>query len=294
MSVAAPRWPFVGTEALEAGTVTDHRLRSSYIAVHRNVYVPRGVELTATDKAIAAWLFSRRRAVVAGISAAALHGARWIDPKLPAELNRPGRDKVDGIVLHSDALADDETCVINGIPATTPARTAFDIGRRRGLEVAIIRLAALMQATKLKTPDVDLLVARYSGARGIIQLRNAISLADGGAESPQETRTRLLLVGAGLPPPTTQIEVYDTDDYFIARVDMGWRRYKVGVEYDGAQHWTDANQRSRDIDRIAELNALDWSIVRVSSEMLRYRPATVVARTRSALRERGLLVDKID
>ncbi|HEX7827372.1 MAG TPA: hypothetical protein VF477_20895, partial [Mycobacterium sp.] len=59
------------------------------------------------------------------------------------------------------------------------------------------------------------------------------------------------------------------------------------------QHWTDANQRSRDIDRIAELNALRWTIVRVSSEMLRYRPTTVVARTRSALRERGLLVDKI-
>lgn len=294
MSVQAPRWPFVGTEALEAGKVTDHRLRSCYVAVHRNVYVPRGVELTATDKAIAAWLFSGRRAVVAGISAAALHGTRWIDPELPAELNRPGRDKVDGILLHSDALAYDETCIINCIRATTPARTAFDIGRRRGLEVAIIRLDALMQATRLKTPEIDLLVARHAGARGIVQLRKAISLADGGAESPQETRTRLLLVAAGLPPPTTQIEVYDSDEYFIARLDMGWRQYKVGVEYDGAQHWTDADQRSRDIDRIAELNALDWSIVRVSSEMLRYRPATVVARTSTALRERGLLVDKID
>jgi hypothetical protein len=292
--VATPRWPFLGTEALAAGTVTDHRLRTSYVAVHRNVYVPRGAELTAADKAVAAWLFSRRGAVVAAMSAAALHGTRWIDPKLPAELNRPGRDKVDGIVLHSDALADDETCIIDGIPATTPARTAFDIGRRRGLEVAVIRLDALMQATKLKTPDIDLLVERHAGARGIVQLRNAISLADAGAESPQETRTRLLLVAAGMPPPTTQIDVYDADGYFVARLDMGWPQYKVGVEYDGAQHWTDASQRSRDIDRMAELNALRWTIVRVSSEMLRHRPATVVARVRSALRERGLLVDRID
>ena len=292
--MATPRWPFLGTEALAAGTVTDHRLRSSYVAVHRNVYVPRDAELTATDKAVAAWLFSRRRAVVAGMSAAALHGARWIDPKLPAELNRPGRDMVDGIVLHSDALTDDETCIVNGMAVTTPARTAFDIGRRRGLEVAVVRLDALMQATRLKTPDIDLLVERHAGARGIIQLRNAISLADAGAESPQETRTRLLLVAAGLPPPTTQIEVHDADGYFVARLDMGWRQYKVGVEYDGAQHWTDASQRSRDIDRMAELNALRWTIVRVSSEMLRHRPATVIARVRSALRERGLLVDRID
>lgn len=291
--MATPRWPFLGTEALAAGTVTDHRLRTSYVAVHRNVYIPRDAQLTATDKAVAAWLFSRRGAVVAGMSAAALHGTRWIDPKLPAELNRPGRDKVDGIVLHSDALADDETCIIDGIPATTPARTAFDIGRRRGVEVAVIRLDALMQATKLKTPDIDLLVERHAGARGIIQLRNAISLADAGAESPQETRTRLLLVAAGLPQPTTQIEVHDADGYFVARVDMGWRHYKVGVEYDGAQHWTDASQRSRDIDRIAELNALRWTIVRVSSEMLRCRPATIVTRARTALRERGLVVDRI-
>jgi hypothetical protein len=291
--VATPRWPFLGTEALAAGTVTDHRLRTSYVAVHRNVYVPRGVELTAADKAVAAWLFARRGAVVAGMSAAALHGTRWIDPTLPAEINRPGRDKVDGIVLHSDALADDETCIIDGITATTPARTAFDIGRRCGLEVAVIRLDALMQATKLKTPDIDLVVERHAGARGIIQLRRAIGLADAGAESPQETRTRLLLVAAGLPRPTTQMDVHDADGYFVARVDMGWRQYKVGVEYDGAQHWTDASQRSRDIDRIAELNALRWTIVRVSSEMLRYRPATVVTRARTALRERGLVVGRI-
>ncbi|MDT5065497.1 MAG: hypothetical protein QOK02_1652 [Mycobacterium sp.] len=291
--MATPRWPFLGTEALAAGTVTDHRLRTSYVAVHRNVYVPRGAELTAADKAVAAWLFTRRAAVVAGMSAAALHGSRWIDPTLPAEINRPGRDKVAGILLHSDALADDETCMIDGIPATTPARTAFDIGRRRGLEAAVIRLDALMQATKLKTPDIDLLVERHAGARGIIQLRNAISLVDSGAESPQESRTRLLLVAAGLPQPTTQIEVHDADGYFVARVDMGWRQYKVDVEYDGAQHWTDAGQWSRDIDRIAELNALRWTIVRVSSEMLRYRPATVVARARTALRERGLVVDRI-
>jgi very-short-patch-repair endonuclease len=56
----------------------------------------------------------------------------------------------------------------------------------------------------------------------------------------------------------------------------------VGVEFDGAQHWTDAAQRSRDIDRLAELEALGWTIVRVSAEMLRGRPGTVVARVRAA------------
>jgi very-short-patch-repair endonuclease len=59
---------------------------------------------------------------------------------------------------------------------------------------------------------------------------------------------------------------------------MGWRDWKVAVEFDGAQHWTDPAQRARDIDRIAEVQAFGWQIVRVSSDLLRYRPHTVVQR----------------
>jgi very-short-patch-repair endonuclease len=59
------------------------------------------------------------------------------------------------------------------------------------------------------------------------------------------------------------------------------------VEYDGEQHWTDRNVRARDIDRQADLESLDWRIVRVSADMLRYRPSTVVGRVRTALRAAG-------
>jgi hypothetical protein len=54
----------VGTEALAEGVVTRHQLRTRYDAVHRNVYVPKGHILTAADKAIAAWLWSRTRLVL--------------------------------------------------------------------------------------------------------------------------------------------------------------------------------------------------------------------------------------
>lgn len=284
------RWPFVGTEAVAAGSVTNHQLRITYVAVHRNVYVPRGAELDAVDKAVAAWLWSRRRAVIAGTSAAALHGTRWIKADLPAELNRPGRDKVSGIVLHSDALDDDEICRVGGMPVTTPARTAFDVGRTPGLETAVIRLDALRRATGVSVEAVGAIAERHRGARGMVQLRRALALSDAGAESPQETRTRLLLVNAGLPRPSTQIEVRDRAGRFVARLDMGWPAAEVAVEFDGAQHWTDPRQRSRDIDRIAELADLNWIIVRVSGEMLRHRPAVILQRVLAALRERGVLV----
>jgi hypothetical protein len=279
--------PFIGTEAIAAGVVTDYQLRTRYDAVYRNVYVPQGQELTPTTKAIAAWLWSRRQATVAGMSAAALHGSLWIDAHLPAELNRRSRDKAEGILLHSDELGDDEICVLKSIPATTPARTAFDIGRCGRLRTAVIRIDALMRATDLKPADVQLLIDRHRGSRGLVQLRRVLRLADGGAESPRETITRLVLVQSGLPPLRTQIEVFDEAGHFVARLDMGWTQWRVAVEFDGAQHWTDPRQRTRDIDRIAELEALGWRIIRVSGDMLRTRPFTVVARARAALHAAG-------
>lgn len=276
-------WPFRGTDALAAGFITRHRLRTDFTMVHRNVYIRRGQRLTPVTRAVAAWLWSGRTATVAGLSAAALHRTAWIDHWLPAELNRTCRDRARGIVLHSDTLDDDERCSRGGMLMTTPARTAFDLGRRKGLIAAVIRLDALMHATEVKIADVELLAERHRGARGTEQLRQALLLTDGGAESPYETKTRVVLIGGGLPRPQTQIEVLTERGAVLARIDMGWENWKVGVEFDGAHHWTDPAQRTRDIDRLAELEARGWTIVRVSADLLRYRPHVVVARAHSAL-----------
>lgn len=282
--------PFVGTEAVAAGVVNRYQLSTRYKAVHRNVFVPRDANLNAVQKARAAWLWSGRRATIVGVSAAALHGSLWIDATLPAELNQRSQHRTLGIVLRSDTLAPDEVVRLRGLPVTTATRTAFDLGRRPGLTLAVIRLDALMRATEVKAVDIASLIARHRGARGLVQLREAIALADAGAESPQETRTRLVLSTAGLQPERTQIDVFDSYGYHVGRIDMGWDTWKVGVEYDGAQHWTDPRQRTRDIDRQAELEALGWRVVRVSANMLNSRPNTIVTRTRQALRAAGAQV----
>jgi Protein of unknown function (DUF559) len=280
-------WPFVGTEALADGVATRHDLATRYDAIYRNVYVPRGQQVTPAQRAHAAWLWSRRQATVVGVSAAAMHNAKWIDSRLPAELNQASQRKTREIVLHNDTLSTDEMEIVRGIPVTTAARTAFDHGRRYGRTLAVIRVDALLQATALKLADVDTLIDRHRGARGIVQLREVVRLADVGAESPQETRTRLVLTGAGLRPRRTQIDVFNRFDDHVHRIDMGWPQWKVGVEYDGEQHWTNPTIRAKDIDQQAELEELGWRIIRVSAEMLRYRPHTIVERTRAALRTAG-------
>lgn len=280
-------WPFVGTEALAAGAVNRYQLATRYQAVFRNVYAPKGQILTPAEKATAAWLWSGRRATVAGVSAAALHGSQWIDSRLPAVLNQMSQHKTEGIVLHCRTLAPDDVTTLGGIPVTTAARTAFDLGSRHGRTLAVIRLDALMRATDLKPAEIESLIDVHRGARGVVQMREVLDLVDAGAESPQETRTRLVLTDAGLRPERTQIEVFDDFGYFVGRIDMGYPTWRVGVEYDGEQHWTDPAIRAKDIDRQAKLEALGWRIIRVSAEMLRYRPTTIVQRTREALRQAG-------
>ncbi len=108
--------------------------------------------------------------------------------------------------------------------------------------------------------EVTELAARYPGARDIRRLRRVLELADNGAESPQETKVRLVLIRGGLPRPVTQIPIRDARGRIVRRIDMGWPQSKVGVEYDGEQHWSNPEIHAGDIDRHEFLAGLGWRI----------------------------------
>ncbi|KZS82150.1 hypothetical protein A4G29_10900 [Mycobacterium kansasii] len=286
--MSEPGWPFLGAEALAAAAIPERAMRAMYERVYPGVYVPSGIELTASQRARAAWLWSRRRAVVVGNSAAALLGAKWVDPRAPAELAHDNRRPPVGITVHTETVLRTEMLTVDGIPVTSPARTTFDIGRRTATRLwAVQRLDALANATDVKVAEVAAVIADHPGARGLVRLRRVLPLIDGGAESPQETRTRLVLIDAGLPRPQTQLRVFDEYGDFVARIDMGYEELRVGIEYDGPQHWTDPEQRDRDIDRYTALLDLGWTIIRVSSELLRYRRGTFVGRVVTAMQAAG-------
>ncbi|UVO14375.1 DUF559 domain-containing protein [Mycobacterium sp. SVM_VP21] len=281
-------WPFLGQEALAARAIPERAMRALYEPVYPGVYAPWGVELTARQRAEAAWLWSRRRGVVAGDSAAALLGTKWVSGALDAELVYGSRVPPQKLVVHRDILKPGEVVDVDGIAVTSPARTAFDIGRRTSSRLrALQRLDALANATGVGVAEVEAVIDAHRGARGLNRLRRVLPLVDRGAESPQETRTRLVLIDAGLPRPDTQIVVRDSYGEFVGRVDMGYRQLKVGIEYDGQQHWANPKQRQRDIDRQVGLAEQGWVIIRVSAELLSYRRGTLIARVEDAMYTAG-------
>ncbi|MGF2946098.1 hypothetical protein [Mycobacterium sp. Lab-001] len=257
---------FIGSEAVVAGRVTPYALRSRFTAIHRGIYVPRDTQVTAALRAEAAWLWSRRRGVVAGCSASALHGAKWVDGNAPAELIYENRHAPPQIRTWSDRIEDDEVAVLREMPVTAPARTALDLASRYPLNRAIALIDALARATRLKTADVELLADRYKGRRGIRRALRALDLVDAGAESPRETWLRLVLIRAGFPRPRTQIPVHDQYGQLIAVLDMGWEDMKIAADYEGDHHRLDRRQFNHDIRRAEALAELGWIDVRVTVE----------------------------
>lgn len=277
--------PFIGSEAVNAGILRPHQLRSRFRAVFPDVYLPRDhQQFTLRQRAVAAWLWSHRRGVLAGTTAAAWHGSKWVDDRLPIALIWSNARAPRGIQTHDISLAAGEFDAVAGLPVTTPQRTAFDIGRAKPMGTAVARLDALMRATDVTVPEVCEIAALHRGARGLRQLETALGLVDTGSQSPKETWLRLLLIRAGLPRPTTQIPVVTADGARVYHLDMGWADSMVAVEYDGEQHRLDRRQYAWDIRRGEDLARLGWIVIRV---VVTDHPADVIRRVRAALEFRA-------
>ena len=269
---------FVGSEALARGVLTRHELRTFYRRVLPDVYAPKRAPLTLEDRTVAAWLWSGREGVVKGLAASAMLGARWVDGDVPIELNWTNHRPPTGVVTRNDNLLEPEVGRHGPLAVTTPDRTAFDLGCRGPVGQAVARLDSLARATHFKVGDVHELALRHPHVKGLRQLDRVLDLVDAGAESPQETRIRLMLMDAGFPRPQTQIPVRAPDGLPRYYLDMGWEDVMVAVEYDGRHH-TDRPVYSRDIIRLEYVNAVGWTVVRVVAE---HRRAEIVHRVRQA------------
>lgn len=263
--------PFVGSLALMDGDVLNkYQLRSSYRAVFPDVYLPNDDSVpTLRQLTEAAWLWSGQQGIVSGSAASALHGAKWVDDDTPVDLIHPNPRAPRGIVTHRDKLSPAEFGLTAGMSVTTPARTAFDLGRWLTRNDAVARLDALGHATGFDPTEVLAMIRLHPGSRHVRRLKTALALHDPGAQSPQETWLRLVVTDAGYPRPRTQIPVDCGDGFPRYYLDLGWEDSMIGMEYDGAHHRSDPQQARHDILRHEMLVDLGWTVIRVVAGMHR-------------------------
>lgn len=276
--------PFIGSEAVRTGRVSAYQLRTMFEAIYPDVYVSRFTNPSLRTRVEGAMLWSRGRAVVAGLAAAALHNSPSVDDDAPVELIWQNTHPPAGLTVRNERLEDDEIARAVGLSVTSRARTAFDLGRFLEREQAVAQLDALMWASPFAIEDVLLLAKRHRGARGLKGLRRVLPLVDGGAASPPESRLRLLFIDDGLPRPTTQIPICGDNGRLIRMADVGWEDYMVVAEYDGDQHRTNRRQYVKDIRVLATVAEMNWIVIRVVKED---RDEDILRRVRSALISRG-------
>ncbi len=178
-------------------------------------------------------------AVLGGRSALWAWGAELADADEPVEVVLPPTRRVRTraqVQVRGDLLRPGEVARTPWGLVTSAARTGFDLGRRGGLRNSVPLLDALARATTLSPDEIASVAQSHRGARHITRLPVALAEMDGRAESVRESLLRLLVVEAGFPRPTVQLEVRDRAGRFLARVDLGWPELRLALEYDGAHH----------------------------------------------------------
>ncbi|MFV2174569.1 hypothetical protein ACFHW2_16975 [Actinomadura sp. LOL_016] len=107
-----------------------------------------------------------------------------------------------------------------------------------------------------------------------------------GAHVPAESWTKVAAIDAGFPRPTCQVPVMGPHDRLLY-VDLGYERFRVGLEYDGERHHTGSQARDRDHRRRKWLvEEQKWELIPVTRDFL-YRPAPYLEALLTALLHRG-------
>jgi hypothetical protein len=245
-----------------------------FVRVFPDVYVPAGLAATFDVLSRAAYLHVERRGgVLAGYSAAQLLGASCEPRGAPAEVLVPAHvPRHPGLVAHQGAAAsrDLRRVVPPGgrvVVVTGRERTAWDLARRLDLVEAVVALDALARPARpggsLRFDPAELLNRRSAnpGARGSRRLDRVVALATPRAESPMETRLRLVLVLGGLAAPVVQYVLSEPGGRFVARLDLAYPRARLALEYD-------ALDRRRDL----RTGALGWHTMRFQGRRHRAPP----------------------
>jgi hypothetical protein len=221
---------------VRAGRLTPVR-RGSYVqgGLPEDALARHVLQIRAASKELAG------DAVISHFSAAVLHGLRiWgvrLDHVHVTRRRRTGGRCGALVHVHSAALDPAEIVAIGGLPVTSLARTVADLGRMVPFEQAVVFCDSAMfhaRSDRVEVADVLDVLDHEPRRPGTRAARRMLAFSTALSESVGESRSRVAVAAAGLPPPVLQWEVRAAaTGAFIGRVDMGWPQYRTVGEFDG-------------------------------------------------------------
>lgn len=186
------------------------------------------------------------------------------------------------VVRHREAHDGADIVEVGGIRCTSLARTVGDIARGCRVETAVACADTAMRRVAMRADgtydwdaagrfrrEVHAVLARLRGARGVRRARWVIDFADGRAQLPGESVTRLRLAQMGIAVLGLQVGVDAPSGgtYFVdLDTECGW------LEFDGKPKYLDeAMRHGRSADEVVldEKKREDWIRARTGRPMIR-------------------------
>ncbi|HEX6547450.1 MAG TPA: DUF559 domain-containing protein [Candidatus Dormibacteraeota bacterium] len=274
--------PFTLADARRAG-LADAQLRSpTFRRIGPRTYTwidapedPQRLLVAIATRVPAAAAFSGRAALwLAGLD---------VRPDNPVDITVPHDAPTSaraGVRFHRRQLLETEVTERRGMRAIRVARSLNDVAQWEALDEAVVIADMALNKRLVERADLVSRLAARTGKWGVARFRRVVELADPKAESPMETRLRLLIVHAGLPMPQVQAVLTGDHGEVLGRGDLYYPGARLVIEYDGANHR----------DRFVEDNRRQNRLISAGLRILRFtaadvlgNPAGVVAQIRAAL-----------
>lgn len=270
--VVLPSVPFTSAD-LERLGLSRHHLRELIASGQlrhpfRGVFCPGELPDTTETRARCAALVLPEHSVVCDRSAAWIHGVDVLDPteissvpRLEVVARRGNtRTRRPGVYGGERELIAQDICVVAGVRVTSPLRTACDLACLRGRYSALGVLDAFMREHDVTHADLQGILPRFRGRRGVVQLKQLAPIASPLRESMGESFCAGAIHDAGIPLPTPQVWV-ELDNVGRVRLDHAYERLKIAVEYDGEEFHSAAEDLERDRLRREALELAGWIVI---------------------------------
>lgn len=256
----------------------------------RGVIILGSRELDPLTRASAGLLAAGPDAVLSHDTAAALHGCSALattDVHVTVPYSHWAKSR-KGLIVHHDRFAREDVVERHCLPVLDLETVVTEVLCTRRpwralacLDQAMVGLSD--QQARALIAKIDLRLAARDDRRGTRVAESLLCLGSGKAESPQESRLRLLVIQAGFPAPVLQYEVLSLAGAVLYRLDLAWPTLRIALEYDG--HEAHEDREGEDAERDRRLTARGWLVIRARKDVFT-SPDSFLRKIEDAFRRR--------
>lgn len=265
----------------------EHRLAlGSLRSIHPGVHAAGHGALPYPAKVAAAVLAVTGEAVASHMTSLALRRMVAQRPGIVHVTATQPRTRRRGVAIHRAVLPDGEVEIVDGIPATSVARTLLDLSGpcdRRGLR-RLVKEAEFQGVVDFR--ELEEILERYPRRRGRRTLAEIVRAyaPTGRTRSELEDRFLALCAAEHLPMPQTNVALQVAGEQL--EVDCLWADARLIVELDGWQAHGRESAFHDDRARDRALVAGGYRPMRITWTQLDRDGSAIAAEIRAALRPR--------